>query len=160
VRSSQPRTQLGWGGIGLPTLVFVVMLAAGCGDGGETAESADPGSATSAGPEVIPTTAVASTTVTTSSPTEAPVAGPAPRFFTPATPSGAYRMAVGESSTIQLPDDAPAPEVRGGAALVIDVASVAPAGFRQWELRGVAAGEATISIGGDRPALWLLIVVG
>jgi hypothetical protein len=84
---------------------------------------------------------------------------PAPRFFTTATPLGVYQMDLGASSTLQLPNDAPAPDVRGDAVLVIEVASLAPQRFKQWELRAAEVGQTVISIDVDgRPISWTLVV--
>lgn len=84
---------------------------------------------------------------------------PASRFFTAATPPGVYQMDLGASSTLQLPHDVLAPDVRGDAVLVIEVASLAPQRFQQWELRAVEAGQTVISIEVDgRPLSWTLVV--
>ena len=105
-----------WGGLTLPTIVAVALMAAGCGE---------------------------SPLSTTSTP-EAPQS--APRFITPETPSGAYLLRLGGTATLQLPPDAPEPTTEGVSVLVVPLAPLTPPGNRQWELRAVEQGDTRITV--------------
>ena len=68
-------------------------------------------------------------------------------------------MAAGGSATLQLPDTASDPELRGVSVELIDVSSLAPAGSRQWELRAIEQGETRITVLVDGRAItWILVV--
>lgn len=68
-------------------------------------------------------------------------------------------MAVGDSSTLQLPPDTPALRVDGDAIEVLDVASFDDPGTAQWEIRAAGPGRATIETDlADGPRRWIVHV--
>ena len=146
----------GWGGVSLPTLLLVTMLTSACGT--QVESDGTEGDHSVSTPTVVATAAtVPSTTAPTT--TEAMTMHPAPRFFTPATPPGRYGMVVGGSATLQLPTTAGVPELRGNSVELIDLASPAPAGSRQWELRALEPGETRVTVVADGRAItWMLVV--
>jgi predicted secreted protein len=141
------------GGLGgLPGLLIVVGLLAGCS---QSADPADDGTTT--------TRDMATTTITTETDrettTSAETATSAPRFFTEDTPEGTYSMELEDSSTMRLPSDAPPPDVSGTSVMVLEVAYVTNPGYKEWELRAVEVGKTSITIEtGSASLTWTLAV--
>jgi len=69
-------------------------------------------------------------------------------------------MQVGQTAAIILPIyDWQPPEVEGDAVLLIEVDSLADSGQREWEVRAVRVGTATVTARGDfSSATWRFIV--
>ena len=171
-RHSRTRWQ---GGAILPAIIALGLLLTGCGDPDEVASGggsesragdsaaaapADTNSGTAA-PQASDTTGAPASSVPVSASTTPAVERPeeAPRFITELTEPGAFTLAQGASITLQLPVGGEPPRVEGDAIELIEVASVAPAGSAQWEIRAVAPGDAEITVTVDgRPLRWVLVV--
>ena len=157
VNRTENRKQSAWGGFALPMLLSVAVLVGACGEG--AADESEPDATSTSSSAAETTQPEGSTTTPSSTSTLGDVASPAPRFFTIATPAGAYSLSVGDSSTIQLPADVPEPTAVGSSVVLIGMANVADSGNRQWELRAVGAGETTITVQGpDGSLIWTLTV--
>lgn len=79
-----------------------------------------------------------------------------PRLLTPADDGRTYAMTVGQTTTLRLRDTAaPEPEVEGDAVLLIAVTNVTASGAREWEVRAVEPGDATIT-GTDADVAWTI----
>lgn len=114
-------------------LVALALLLAGCAGGAPPAD----GPAASTPP---------------ASPGPSPSAGSAtvaPKTLTPADDGSTFTMTVGRTTTLRLADpDEPEPEVEGSAVLLIRSVNVGASDAREWEVRAVEPGTATLR-GGD-----------
>ncbi len=81
-----------------------------------------------------------------------------PRTVTPEDDGSSFTMSVGASSGLVIRDpNAADPVVTGEAIELIAVVNVTDSGIREWELRAVAPGSATIR--GTSPEFELTITV-
>jgi hypothetical protein len=68
----------------------------------------------------------------------------------PADDGRVYTMKVGQSATLALSDPAdPEPQVDGSAVILIAVVNITGSSSREWEVRAVQEGSATIRGGDD-----------
>jgi hypothetical protein len=89
----------------------------------------------------------------------APEAEPVPRFVGPADDGRAFTMTVDQTTTLRMTDaGADDPVVDGGAVLVIAVANVSGGDAREWEIRAVEPGEATVQ-GSTTEGDWSIVFV-
>lgn len=149
------RSRRGW----LPVLVGAVLLAgslAGCGEDGTGAaagtggtEMTSPTPRTPEPSEPSPTSKPPSSDPPTSKPTGAP--RPAKAVLTMADNGTVVRMAVGESSRLQL--DPPwrweTPTVRGDAVQVYPLNNIMDSGHQEWIIQAVKPGQAKVRAFGD-----------
>ncbi|SFR92550.1 hypothetical protein SAMN04487846_0665 [Microbacterium sp. cf046] len=126
----------------LPALALLAVLT-GCASAGS------PPNGESVSPEPTP-----SASASTSEEPGAPV----PRFVTPDDDGQTYGMTVGQTTTLRIDDpDAPEPDVEGESVLLIQIVNVAESGTREWEVRAVEPGEATVSgVAGD--TTWAIVL--
>ncbi len=84
---------------------------------------------------------------------------PAPRFVGPSDDGRAFAMTVDQTTTLRVTEaEADDPVVDGGAVLVIAVANVSGSGAREWEIRAVEPGEATVR-GSTGAGDWSIVFV-
>lgn len=85
---------------------------------------------------------------------------PVPEVFMEGTEGGRYLMEVGVTSMLRLFDPGSSLSSTEGASVeVIEVAYLTDPGFREWELRAVAAGATTITVEtAEDVVTWELIV--
>ena len=75
---------------------------------------------------------------------------PAPRFIGPADDGRTYSLQVGQTTTLRIGDpDAAEPVADGAAVLLVAVVNVTDSGAREWEVRAVEPGAATIRGAGE-----------
>lgn len=83
-------------------------------------------------------------------------AAPVPRFIGPADDGSTFAMTVDQTTTLRVADaEAPDPELDGTAVLLIPMVNVAPGDGREWEVRAVEPGIATLT-GVDGDVSWTI----
>ena len=85
---------------------------------------------------------------------------PVPKVFMEDTEGGRYHLEIGVTSMLRLIEpDSSLSSTKGGSVEVIEVAYLTDPGFREWELRAVAAGATTITIETAQEVVtWELVV--
>ena len=132
-------------------VVALTLLGAACG------QTSPEG--TTATTEAVTTTTSTTTRADTTTSTEDDMS-PVPEVFMEDTEGGRYLMEIGVTSMLRLFDpDSSLSSTEGESVEVIEVAYLADPGFREWELRAVAAGATTITIETAQDVVtWELVV--
>lgn len=113
----------------LPALALIFLLG-GCASAG-----APPSGTPDPGPSADPTESAG--------PRATPV--PVPRFVSAADDGAIFSMTVDQTTTLRAEASAPDPLLEGDAVLLIESVNVAAGDGREWEVRAVAPGTATVS---------------
>ncbi len=132
-------------------VVALTVLGAACGQTGPEGTTA-----TSEAVSTTTSTTIRADTTTVSEDDMSPV----PEVFMEDTDGGRYLMEIGATSMLRLFDpDSSLSSTEGESVEVIEVAYLTDPGFREWELRAVAAGVTTITIETAQDVVtWELVV--
>lgn len=141
-----------WGGSVLPMVVALTLLVSACGQ-------TSPEGTTATTEDVSTTTTSTTIRADTTTPSEDDMS-PVPEVFMEDTEGGRYHMEIGATSMLRLFDpDSSLSSTEGESVEVIEVAYLTDPGFREWELRAVAAGATTIKIETAQDVVtWELVV--